>query len=388
MTPDRRLRARPGWRPILMLGLLVLGLHLAALDWLRTAFHPVAAGRLPEPIYTVLLKPTPPPKRLPASRPPSPAPHPAAQPRPAPQRLAQTKITPTPIQPKVEALASPAPASEPSAPQQPASTPSLPELARSLGDEPPGGNVSRVGAPAQAAATASAPRPAGSAPSADVPPWPPSTKLSYTITGHWRGDLHGSGALVWTVDGNDYDATLSGRALISFAYRSTGHIDGDWLAPTRYTERVFTREKSIDFDRATHTLHFSAISDVLPLQSHVQDSASLFLQLAHRLTTDPNSFHPGATLTFAVARPSGMTDWTFTIAGLDTVATPAGSLQCWHVVRQATQANELGAQIWLSPQLQNLPVQIRLQQSADSYLLFTLDHAEQQTPPSAAFAPP
>lgn len=362
MTPPRGLRARPGWPAILLLALLVLALHGAVLDWLGTAFQPLAAGRLPEPVYTQLLKPTPPPapasvRKAPAApTPPSPAPHPHPAPDRPPERVApQTVTPPAPISAPTPAASAPPPAS---------SAPAIAGEARDLGGEALGG-------------------PATSSPTAVAPAWPPSTKLSYTITGYWRGDLHGTGALVWTVDGDHYNATLSGSTLVSFAYRSTGRIDGDWLAPTRYTERVFTREKSIVFDRASNTLRFSAIPGTLPLLPHVQDSASLFLQLAHRLTTRPGDFHPGATLTFAVARPSGMTDWTFTIAGMDTVPTPTGPLPCWHIVRQATQSDELGAQIWLAPQLQNLPVQIRLQQSADSFLLFTLDHAEQQAAPQS-----
>ena len=325
------------------------------------------------------------PRLLPCARPPLRPRRQARHLAPEPERVApQTVTPPAPISAPTPAVSAPPPAS---------SAPAVAGEARDLGGE-------ALGDPDQAAASGAfahaatpilsasaplsdAPAPATSLPTAVAPAWPPSTKLSYTITGYWRGDLHGSGALVWTVDGDHYEATLSGSTLISFAYRSTGRIDGDWLAPTRYTERVFTREKSIVFDRASNTLRFSAIPGTLPLLPHVQDSASLFLQLAHRLTTRPGDFHPGATLTFAVARPSGMTDWTFTIAGMDTVPTPTGPLPCWHIVRQATQSDELGAQIWLAPQLQNLPVQIRLQQSADSFLLFTLDHAEQQAAPQS-----
>ncbi|CAZ90382.1 conserved exported hypothetical protein [Thiomonas arsenitoxydans] len=394
MTTDRRTRGRPGWRTIALLALGVVALHLAALDWLGTAFRPLAAGKLPEPIYTQLLKPTPPvvtaarpalaspPKPAKAKRPPAlqpapmPAPEPAAdiaRPRPAETVASSAQAPPAPVQ----AL---------SAPPPPTSAPLL-AAATSLGDLAPADQVSQ---PARPIPTESSPAPTASAPaSAAAPrPWPPSTRLSYTITGYWRGHLHGSGALVWTVDGDHYEARLSGSALIGFSYRSTGRIEGDWLAPSEYTERVFTREKSVRVDRGDNTLHFSASPAVLPLPPHVQDSASLFLQLANRLSVAPGDFHPGATLSFAVARPSGMADWAFTIAGMDIVDTPIGSLPCWHIVRQATQANELGAQIWLSPQLQNLPVQIRLQHSADSYLLFTLDHAEQAGATAPASAKP
>jgi hypothetical protein len=386
MTPHGVLRARPGWLAVLLLAVLVLALHLAALAWLGEAFQPLAAGRLPEPIYTRLLRPTPPPspaqKPTATSEPTRPAPRPETE-QTTPAIPAPPPPTP-PMPPPVETAAASVPAGPISAPQPPASAPAIASEPGNPGNASASSHASHPGGSAAThAASASLPIPPSSAPAAAAPAWPPSTKLSYTITGYWRGDLHGSGALVWTVDGNHYEATLSGSALVGFAYRSIGRIDGDWLAPERYTERLFTREKSVRFDRDNDTLHFSTSPGVVPLPPHVQDSASLFLQLANRLTRHPEAFHPGATLTFAVVRPSGMTDWTFTVAGMETVVTPVGPLSCWHIVRHATDPNQLGAQIWLSPQLQNLPVQIRLQHAADSYLLFTLDHAEQQAPPQS-----
>lgn len=357
--------SRPAaWAAALLLVALVAAVHLLVLRWLGGAMQAAGDAPLAPPVYTELLKPAAPPPAAPPLRTPPPAP------RPAPARAAPAAVAPVAVASAAAAL----PASTPSAPAAPASNavaaggsaPDLPAAAPT----PPASTTAAASAPS-AAASAAEPAPvAGDG-------WPPSTRLSYTISGNWRGRLHGSGALVWTVDGDRYEATLSGSALISFAYRSTGRIDGGWLAPQLYTERVFTREKSVRFDRADGTVHFSASPQVVPLQPHVQDSASLFLQIAHRLTTQPAAFHPGATLTFAVARPSGMTDWSFTVEGTDTVTTGAGTLACWHLVRRSTQPNEIGAQIWLAPQLQNLPVQILLQQSADSDLLFTLDRAEQ-----------
>lgn len=355
-------RARLRRSALAGLALIVVALHLAALDWLGTAFAPEAATRLPAPIYAVLLRPSPPPSPPPAAA------HPrAVQRRPA-AKPAQPTQQPTAVQASGGAAANEAsvPAASGSAPLSP------PSSAPAAASAPVASRQTASAASPPAPPASAAPPPVAAQPS----PFPTSTKLSYALTGYWRGALHGSGALEWTVDGDRYDAVLSGHALIGFSYHSSGRIDGDWLAPQRYTERVFTREKTVMFDRANHIVQFSDGAQQ-PLQPHVQDSTSLFMQLASLLTNSPEAFRPGATLRFAVARPSGMTDWTFTIAGMDSVDTPLGPLLCWHVVRPAAQPNEIGAQIWLSPQLQNLPVQIRLQQSADSYLLFTLDRAQQ-----------
>ncbi len=197
------------------------------------------------------------------------------------------------------------------------------------------------------------------------------------LSGYYRGPLHGEGSLNWLRDGRSYRVELAGAALVSFAYTSTGHIDGNWLAPDSYVERVFTRRKTVIFNRDHNTLSFSAISTVMPLPSHLQDSASIFMQLAHQLTMRPQDFRVGQHMAFEVARPTGTTTWDFIIAGQDVVRTGIGSLLCWHLSHPGDE-HGLGAEVWLAPALQNLPVQIRLQQSDENFLLFTLRQARQE----------
>ncbi len=237
---------------------------------------------------------------------------------------------------------------------------------------------------AAAAATSAPPHadthPNASAPGAaapGAPSWPPSTRISYVLTGAWHGPLHGTGALAWRRHGDAYNVELSGSALIGFGYSSSGHIDGDWLAPDDYDERVFTRHKHVFFDRANALLRFTAIATTMPLTRHLQDSASIFMQLAHTLTTQPGSFSPGQQLTFEVARPTGTTRWVFTLVGEEPVSTALGTLLCWHLAHVGNRQS-LGADVWLAPGLQNLPVQIRLAEDDGSFLLFTLQEARQE----------
>lgn len=361
------------WRAAIGLAAAVLLLHATILDLLGSAFRTIEPGRLPRTIYTRLLRPTAPAAAITAA-PAAPAPE-AVRTRPivalAPARRAVRHAPPA----AVSQTETPRPVASPPVPAAvappPAAAPPRPASAASDSAPPPAAASAPV-AGASAAPATTAPVPAASAPS-----WPPPTRLSYAITGHWRGPLYGSGSLVWQRDGGRYELTLSGSALIWFSYRSIGRIDGDWLAPQRYEERVINRVKTVEFHRGQQLLGFSAIPGMVPLRPHVQDSASLLMQLAHLLATEPQAFRNGGSITFAVARPTGMTDWTFRISGLEPVSTGVGSLQCWHVRRESTNPDDLGVQIWLAPQLQNLPVQIRLQRSRDSYLLFTLDRAEQ-----------
>ncbi|OIR00481.1 hypothetical protein GALL_175460 [mine drainage metagenome] len=220
------------------------------------------------------------------------------------------------------------------------------------------------------AATPATPLPAASAASADTE-WQPSIDLRYALRGHYFIGLRGSGAFVWQHDGDRYRVALTGSSLVDFAYTSTGRIDGARLAPDRYVEQVLTRRKVVDFDRAAGVLRFTAISGTMPLPPRLQDSASVFMQLAHQLRTDPALFAAGRHMAFVVARPSGTTTWDFTVVGHDLVRTGAGELSCWHL-RHAPSGGSLGAEVWLAPSLNDLPVQIRLEKDGGDYLLFTL----------------
>ncbi|OZB64822.1 MAG: hypothetical protein B7X31_03340 [Thiomonas sp. 13-66-29] len=440
-TPARPLPPTgPGWQQALLWAALALLLHALALHALGQAFTPIEPGRLPRPIYARLLQPTTthPQPNAPAMQaapqhPPA-AGRPAASDRPAlrlsdtPQARPASAPAQAPSPPRPSASAPrPArtgpPSSQATAGMGPAMPLSAPKpQAHSLSGDDASGQVAvsrmpeghAVGIPsaaasggpktqaasgAQAGAGAASGAPAGyapgsspraQAPTASAPPasastaaqqpdaygWPPSTELRYVLTGNYRGPLHGDGALEWVRDGDRYRVELSGAALVSFAYTSTGRIDHNWLAPDRYVERVFTRRKEVDFNRDQGTLSFSAISTVMPLPAHLQDSASIFMQLAHLLSTQPTHFSAGQTLAFQVARPSGTTIWDFTITDQETVKTGIGALSCWHL-DHASRDGELGAEVWLAPALQNLPVQIRLQQDAETFLLFTLSQARQ-----------
>ncbi len=207
--------------------------------------------------------------------------------------------------------------------------------------------------------------------------WQPSITLRYALRGHYFIGLRGSGAFVWQHEGDRYRVALTGSSLVDFAYTSEGRIDGPRLAPDRYVEQVLTRRKTVDFDRSAGVLRFTAIQGTMPLPPHLQDSASVFMQLAHELSADPRLFVAGRHMAYVVARPSGTTTWDFTVIGRDTLHTGAGDLSCWHL-RHAPRDGSLGAEVWLAPALNDLPVQIRLEKDEGNYLLFTLREVQRQ----------
>ena len=371
---------RPGrlpWRQALAWALLVLTLHVLLVLGLDKAFPAAETHRIRKPVFVHLLVPSArvskPMRELP--RKPTLA---------SPEQRVLSPAPPLRLGPEGQGrVASPTasvPTSEASAPSTPPVASEPPRTAPQPLSAQGASGPTAVAAPASAAppaATGSRAQASASARQADAFGWPPSTQLQYVLSGNYRGPLHGEGSLDWLRDGRNYRVELAGAALVSFAYTSTGHIDGNWLAPDRYVERVFTRRKTVSFNRDHNTLSFSAISTVMPLPGHLQDSASIFMQLAHQLTMRPQDFRVGQHMTFEVARPTGTTTWDFIIAGQDLVRTHVGTLLCWHLIHPGDEAG-LGAEVWLAPTLQNLPVQIRLQQSTENFLLFTLRQALQE----------
>lgn len=368
MRPARRIPRFPRRRKGLI-GLIaaVLVLHAVALALFDRAATPPTPAGPPAPLFTRVLLPGPAPRAVVAPRPAATAEAPALErrPRSAPPTPTATATNPTATTPREPTATPPASAPPPRAASAPGPAPKAPApTARASG--------------ASASAAASAPAARASAPGAPTRgvPWPPSTRIDYAVTGHWRGSLHGSGTLEWQRDGDRYRVALTGTALISFGYTSDGRIAGDWLAPDRYAESVLSRSKVVTFDRAAGLLRFTAMPSTLPIPERLQDSVSVFIQLAHRLDTRPQDFVPGHSLHFEVARPTGTTNWDFVVVGHEPVATGVGTLACWKL-DHPPDSHGLGAAVWLAPSLQDLPVRIRLDQGDGDFLDFTLRQAMQ-----------
>ncbi len=396
----RRPRARPARRPRRWAAawwlLPVLLLHLLALHGLSGALRMPEPGSLPPVLYTQVLLP-----QAPMRAPVEAAPAAARAPAPATRITRPTVVVPSgPPAARRAAHAPPPGRSAVAHPEPAAPAASRPApLAASAPAAPPAPTPRQPSASSAEAAGAAAAASTAAPPAAvAAPAWPVSTRLEYALHGYYRGALHGDGELQWQRDGTHYQLRLAGSALIDFSYTSTGGIERDWLAPQRYVERVLLNRKIVDFDRAAGLLRFSAIPSTLPIPAHLQDSASVFMQLAQLLHTRPQEFRTGSVLPMQVARPSGTTRWDFRVAGRETVDTGVGPLECWHLVYDPPPDADLGAAVWLAPALQGLPVQIRLQRGADEFLLFTLRRALQQAPaapasaaasaaPSAALAP-
>ena len=229
--------------------------------------------------------------------------------------------------------------------------------------------------------------------------WPPSTRLSYVLTGNYRGEVHGNARVQWVRQGARYQVHLDvaigpGFApLISRRMTSDGELGEQGLVPQRYEEAT-----KVAFQQPRRaTIHFSPDHVTLANGSHhpalpaLQDAASQFVQMTWLFTTQPALLRTGNAITIALALPRRTGHWVYDVVGQERLDTPVGALDTYHVkprLGERRPGNELSAEIWFAPTLQYLPVRIRIQQEAGTYVDLMLDAAPlQAAPPEAAPAP-
>jgi hypothetical protein len=253
---------------------------------------------------------------------------------------------------------------------------------------------------------ASAPLPGDAAASAVPFDWPPSTRLSYTLRGQYRGPLEGTASVQWLRSGTRYQVHLNvivGPAfapLISRRMSSDGELGEDGLHPRRYDEetRVAWREPrraTIRFEPDRVRLANDRVADPLP---GLQDSASQFVQLTWLFTLQPQRLQPGGTVEMPLALPRRVGRWVYDVVGEELLDTPVGRVAAVKLQPQirSARAGELTVEVWFAPTLQYLPVRLFIRQDAEAYMDLLLERLPQQAateaplpaPPPAAAQPP
>jgi hypothetical protein len=320
------------------------------------------AAAMPErlqAVYVRELQPAAPPAVAPAPPPPAPKPRRVRQPAPAASAVPAVAEAPPPA------------ASEPAPPAEEA-------LAETVVEPPPPVPEPSASEPLLAAAepAASAPEPAASAP----PPfeWPGATRLSYKLTGHVRGEVHGDAQVEWLRQGTRYqvhvDVTvgLPIAPLLTRRSSSEGELTEQGLVPRRYdedTKRVFSERRRV-------TLHFEPDAVLLPDGRRrerwpgTQDAASQFVQLSWLFTTRPELLREGGSIEFGLALPKSVDRWTYDVLGQEPVTTLFGQVDAFHLKprRLTRPSGELVAEIWFAPTLRYLPARIRIQQDPETFI--------------------
>jgi uncharacterized protein DUF3108 len=249
-----------------------------------------------------------------------------------------------------------------------------------------------------AAPAASAVASAASAPASAPFEWPPSTRLTYLLSGNYRGEVRGNARVQWIRQGARYQVHLdvsigpSFAPLMSRRMTSDGELGEHGLTPQRYDEATRlpfqrTRHANVVFTPESVTL---ANGSQHPAPAGLQDTASQFVQFTWLFTTRPELLRAGNTVTMPLALPRRVGLWTYDVIGQERLVTPVGELDTFHIkprpdVRRP--GHEMVVEIWLAPTLQYLPVRIRIQQDADTFADLLLDALPLQAAPAGGDAP-
>lgn len=295
-------------------------------------------------------------------------PPPAQRVRPA--RSSGAPATPAAVKPPPES------ASAASAPELPASAPTPPT-------EPVVAAASAPEAPASVAQAASA-----AVEGEPGPEWPLSTRLTYLLTGNYRGPVNGKAQVEWLRKGGDYQVHLDvDVGLITRRMSSQGRLTPEGIAPQRYDEEtklilVEARRSSVFFLGTEVQLANGARE---PLPRGGQDSASQFVQLTWLFLTGREPLQAGRTVQFPLVLPRRQYAWQYEVVGQETLETPMGPLAAWRLrPTRAPAGGDLAAEVWLAPSLQYLPVRLVIRQDTDTYIDLMLKSAPLQAAPESS----
>jgi len=298
---------------------------------------------------------------------------------PRPRRARVTASAPAASAPELEPEP-PKPESEPrlATPEPPAVAAAASEPASAPLQEP---------APSPVAAAASAP--ATSAPAAFE--WPPSTRLSYRLTGHvMRGPVEGYAKVEWLRADSRYQVFMEASVGPPFAPlyvrrdSSEGEITPEGLSPRRYelhTKVVLRDPRHLVIELDGGRVRLSNGQEV-PRPAGVQDAASQFVHMTWLFTTRPELLTPGRSLELPIALPRRVEPWTYDVLASEPLDTRFGRIDVVHVKpRREARGGDYVAELWVAPTLQYLPVRIVVRQDAENFIDLQIDRLPEQASP-------
>jgi len=342
-------------------------------------------------------------RELQAAAPPLVAPRPAPSPAvAAAQPLSAAASAPASAAsapPVVAALAKPEPEPEPEPEREPSPAAVPVEV---MPD--PSAAVASASSAALIAAEAAASQPAPSkdesvvastgATAAAAFEWPPSTRLSYRVSGNYRGPVEGQARVEWLRSGSRYQVHMEigiGPAfapLLSRRVSSEGEVTAQGLQPRRYDEEtraLLLEPRRLKVELADDSVRL-ANGNLVPRPPGVQDSASQFVQLTWLFTTQPQLLQVGQSVDLPLALPRRVQVWTYDVQAEVLLDTPVGPVRTWHVKprRMAGEGagggggGDLTAEVWFAPSLQYLPVRIMIRQEGDNFIDLLIERLPQQ----------
>ena len=199
---------------------------------------------------------------------------------------------------------------------------------------------------------------------------PASARLEYKMTGSAKGlTYHASAELLWRNAGSSYDARMTVSALFlgSRSLASTGQVNADGLAPTRFADKS-RNEVAAHFEPDKGLVTFSANTPSVPWIKGTQDRVTVFLQLAGMLAAQPAGFPAGASISLYTVGPRSADVWTFVVEGEEAINLPAGDMTALKLIRKPRGEYDQKVEIWLASSLGYLPVRSKITQSNGDFV--------------------
>jgi len=178
---------------------------------------------------------------------------------------------------------------------------------------------------------------------------------------------YGSGEIQWSHDDKSYTLRLEvGVDILFTRIRLYGVDSVGTIAETGVKPKMMTESRRGRSATATHfnydvnTISFSASTAVVPMTEGAQDRATVLMQLASIGNADPGQFQNGREITIQVAEDKEASPFQFIVLGRETIDTRLGHLDTWHIVRPPRPGfYSSRLDIWVAPDLNWLPVQLR-----------------------------
>ncbi len=217
--------------------------------------------------------------------------------------------------------------------------------------------------------------------------WPPSTRLSYRLTGHARGPVQGQARVEWLRRGTRYQVVMEASVGPAFAplmtrrETSEGEITAEGLSPRLYEMEmkvVLRAPRRTRIVMEADTVRLPA-GDTLPRPAGLQDAVSQFVHMTWLFTLQPALLTPGRSIELQLALPRRVEPWIYDVVGAETLYTEAGVLEAVHVrPRRPARPGDFTAEMWVAPSLQNLPVRIVVRQDSENWIDLALERLPQQ----------
>ncbi len=209
--------------------------------------------------------------------------------------------------------------------------------------------------------------------------WPLDTRLSYRLSGFYRGELHGSARVQWQRDKGSYQVKLSVSAvgLTLASLTSQGEATPAGLVPRVYEEQLPGGLRRAEFGEG-HVKFQDGSLAMLP--TGAQDTVSQFVDLAYRFSTGREALTAGAQVRVWLGRPGGLDEWIYDVGDIEILHTPQlGPIAAFHL-RPRPLANPRGAitaELWFAPSLQYLPVRVRITLGGGNFVDLMIEQIEQ-----------